>query len=92
MPFDQSLSIAEEVIRDACRVVKAVGEKELESHSDNILEDDKSVELVVTYTVEGERKDTPCIIPLKHSLFRVEDGDNAILIISKNDTTTKSAL
>ena len=92
MPFDQSLSIAEEVIRDACRVVIAVGEKELESHSDNILEDDKSVELVVTYTVEGERKDTPCIIPLKHSLFRVEDGDNAILIISKNDTTTKSAL
>ena len=92
MPFDQSLSISEEAIKDACRVIKAVGEKESELHSDNILEDDKAVELVVTYEVEGDRKDTGCIIPLEHSLVRVEDGDNAILVISKNDTTTKAAL
>lgn len=92
MVFEETLSIPDEMIKDACRVLKAVGEKEMESNSADILDEDKTVELIVCYSVEGERKNTPCLISLKYPLFRHEDGDNAILIISNKDTETKEVL
>ena len=86
------LVISDEEILDACRVVKAVGEQKKKESANSLLEEDTAIEMTITYLVDGKRKNTPCVIHLPHSLFSVEDGDNAILIVRDNDIVTKAIL
>lgn len=92
MNMQATLDISNERIQNAYRVLNAVGEKANSSGKSQLIEGDRYIDLYIHYDLEGDKKNTPVVVELKHSLFNAEDGDNAILIIGKNDTTTKDYL
>lgn len=92
MSGQPTLAISDKIIQEAYRVLKAVGEKADSGEKQQLIEEDKMVELYITYDLEGEKKSTPCIVELQHSLFDAEDGDNAILLTTNKDSTTKEYL
>lgn len=92
MSKQATLDISDELIQNAYRVLKAVGEKANSGEKQQLIEEEKFVELQIRYDMEGDKKNTPRIVELKHSLFSAEDGDSAILLTGRNDTTTKEYL
>ena len=92
MSQQDKLTISDDLIQNAYHVLKSVGEKQKEEKKQQLINDEKVIELTIKYDLEGEKKSTPRIVELKHSLFSAEDGDSAILLLSHNDKTTKPYL
>ena len=92
MSQQDKLTISDDLIQNAYHVLKSVGEKQKEEKKQQLINDEKVIELTIKYDLEGEKKSTPRIVELKHSLFSAEDGDSAILLLSRDDKTTKPYL
>ena len=92
MSQQENITISDDLIQNAYHVLKSVGEKRKEEKKQQLIDDEKIIELTIKYDLEGEKKSTPRIVELKHSLFSAEDGDSAILLLSRDDKTTKPYL
>ena len=92
MSEQATLDISDAVIQNAYRILNAVGENAKSGEKEQLFDDADYVDLVIQYDMDGDKKSTPRVVELKHSLFNAEIGDSAILLTTNNDTKTKEYL
>ena len=92
MDKQQKIEISSQAMKEAVESLRTLREAELQSQPKKMIEDTDGVQLQLSLHIAHKRRNTPIVVKLPNSIFSVENGDNAILFVSDNDTTTKNHL
>ena len=92
MDKQQKIEISSQAMKEAVESLRTLREAELQSQPRKMIEDTDGVQLQLSLQIAYKRRNTPIVVKLPNSIFSVDNGDNAILFVSDNDTTTKNHL
>ena len=92
MDSQQKIEITSQALKEAVEALRKLNAKEKESQPEQLIEDTDGVQLQLSLHIASKRRNTPILIRLPNPIFSIENGDNAILFVSDNDTTTKNHL